>query len=152
MKGVSPVVAGVILISVAVVVGVMVSTWVTNWVSTQTSTSPTCALNTQYVIDSATFTSSINETRIKITNKGSEGIYRFEMTVDNGTNIIRLSTVTESFNTSTANRLTQGQSMYLRDTLMGTFNTSLYSQATMISVTNTGCPSFVTKTETVTQA
>jgi archaellum component FlaF (FlaF/FlaG flagellin family) len=152
MKGVSPVVAGVILISVAVVVGVMVSTWVTNWTSTQTSNTPTCAVNTHYVIDSATFTSSTNETRVKITNRGSEGIYGFEMTVDNGTDILRFSTITESFNTSVTSKLTQGNSIYLSAVVNGTFNKSICSLAKEIRVSNRGCPSVLIKTETITQA
>ncbi len=152
MRGVSPVVAGVILIAVAVVVGVMVSTLVTSWTSTQTSTTPTCAVNTHYVVDSATFTSSSNETRIKITNKGSEGIYGFEITVDNGTNIVRFSAITESFNTSATSKLTQGNSIYLSATPAGTFNVTLCSQAKEIRVSNTGCPSVLIKTETITQA
>ena len=152
MKGVSPVVAGVILIAVAVIVGTMVSSWVTSWTATQTSSTPTCAVNTQYVIDSTTYTSSTNELRLKITNRGSEGIYGFEITVDNSTDILRFSTVTESPNTSYTSKLTQGNSAYLTATAAGTFNTTLCSQATEIRVANTGCPSVIAKTETITQA
>lgn len=152
MKGVSPVVASVILIAVAVVVGVMVSTWVTHWTATQTETTQSCAINTQYVIDSATFTSSTNETRARITNKGSEGIYGFEMTVDNGTDLIRFSTITETPSTSSTNKLTQGNSAYLSATAVGDFNITLCSQAKEIRVSNRGCPSVLVKTKTITQA
>lgn len=152
MKGVSPIVASVILISVAVVAGVMVSTWVTHWTSTQTSTTQSCAINTQYVIDSATFTGSTNETRVKITNKGSEGIYGFEITVDNGTDITRFSAVTDSINTSTTSKLTQGNSAYLNVRTAGNFNISVCNKAKEIRVTNRACSSVMAKTETITQA
>lgn len=152
MKGISPVVAGVILIAVAVIVGTMVATWVTQWTATQTTTAPSCAVNTQYVIDSAKFTSSINETRIKVTNKGSEGIYGFNIIVDNGTAIVRFSTVTESPSTSSTSKLTQGNSAYLTATVAGANNQTVCTTATEIRVANTGCPSISTKTTTITQA
>ena len=151
-KGVSPVVASVILIAVAVVVGTMVSTWVTQWTSTQTSGTQSCAINTQYVVDSAKFTSSTNITTIKITNKGSEGVYGFGLTVDNKTDVMRLTKITESPSTSSTSKLTQGNSAYLTVTVAGAENVTLMSTATEISISNTGCSSVSAKTETITQA
>jgi len=150
-KGVSPVVAGVILIAVAVVVGTMVSTWVTQWTSTQTSGTQSCAINTQYVVDSSKFTSATNTTTIKITNKGSEGVYGFEITVDNSTDVMRLTNLGESPSTSSTSKLTQGNSAYLTVTITGAENVTLMTTTNEISVSNTGCTSVSAKTETITQ-
>ena len=149
MKGISPVVAVVIMIAVAVIVGVMVSTWVTHWVSTQTETTPTCAIKTQYIVDSATYTASTGIWRIKITNKGSEGIYGFQVEVHNSTDITKYTSPTDSYNTSSTNKLPQGASLYLSFT---GGNGNVTDTATEIRVLNAGCPSVSEKTESITQA
>lgn len=77
-KGISPVVATVIMIAVAVAVGVMVSTWVTHLIEDQTSQSQLCAIDTLYNIESAKFNlSGSNQLWLKVTNKGEEELYGF---------------------------------------------------------------------------
>jgi len=87
MRGISPVIATVLLIAVAVSAGMLVTTWITQWVVTQTtSEAQTCSINTQYVIDTVVFNESGNNLlKIKITNKGSQPLYGFSVELDNGT-------------------------------------------------------------------
>ncbi len=59
MKGISPVVASVLLIGISVAVAVMLSSWITHWMGTRTQDiSSACVTSTNYRIDSATFRSS----------------------------------------------------------------------------------------------
>ncbi len=91
-KGVSPVVATVLLVAVAVSIGIAVTTWVTHWVSTETqATGMDCSLRTTYGIDSAVFNESGDDILfVKITNKGEQAIYGFAAVLDNGSVILRI--------------------------------------------------------------
>ena len=88
-KGISPIIAVIILIGVAITIGVMLSGWVTQWVTKQTqSTSASCVINTNYVIESAIYNESGGDTLvIKLTNKDSEELYGFNVQLMNNTNI-----------------------------------------------------------------
>ena len=117
-KGLSPVVAVVLLIVASISMGIMVTTWVTHWISSQTgSESISCAINTNYLIEDAIFNKSGNNTlRIKLLNKGAQDLYGFGAVLDNGTRIVRINSTNkyiDHMNISEFNPLKREQTMYL---------------------------------------
>ena len=158
-KGVSPVVAVVLLIAVAVTVGMLVTTWITSWVTEQTSKpSLTCAINTNYIIDSARFNYTGNEILlIKITNEGSEELYAFGLILDNGTLIKQFNTtqINASPNVTANNKLKQEQSTYLTLNLSNATTSTtggpIFGRTlTEVRVTNNACTAVSSKTTTIT--
>jgi len=158
-KGVSPVISVVLLVAVAITVGVFVSTWINQWVNTQTSDpSVTCAINTNYIIDSATFTNSTGELLIKITNRGERELYGFSISLSNSTD-------TEFFNTSSVeqgginatNKLERHHSVYIevntthKSTDGYNFSCELGRSLEEIVVLNNACSSISSSTTSVTQ-
>jgi len=152
-KGISPVVASVILIAVSVSVGVIVSTWITHLITEQTGGSRMCAINTLYNVESAKFNMTGNDKlRLKITNEGEEGLYGFGVNMDNGTDIIILNSThfrIEQGNISSVNKLTRKQSVYIMVNMTNTtdenidyrnFGLSLTTSSGIeIVVTNDAC-------------
>jgi len=159
-KGVSPVVAVVLLIVVAISMGIFVTTWVTHWISTQTSSSSiSCAINTNYLVDSAVFNKSgENILRLKILNKGSQELYGFGVVLDNGTLIVRMNSTSE-FLGGTNNTLSEGNSLKREQTaylLVNLSNTTLgYPSfgATIkeLRVLNDACDAVSAKTSIITK-
>jgi flagellin-like protein len=116
VKGISPIVAVVLMIAVAISLGVLVTIWITSWVTTQTTSSGlACVVNTNYIIDSATYYNSSNELRIKVTNKGQEGLWGFGFALDNGTDVRQFnwSNVYGQDGINQSNKLRSQQSLYL---------------------------------------
>jgi flagellin-like protein len=160
-KGVSPIIATILLIAVAISVGIMVTTWITHWVVTQTSSeSIACAVNTNYIIDSAEFNKStaLNSTLlVKITNKGAEKIYGFGAFLDNGTYILPLnssSSLIDQGGISSANKLGQESSAYIKINLTNTTAgyTALGCALSALKITNDACPSISASTSTITKS
>jgi flagellin-like protein len=149
-KGISPIIATILLIAVAISVGIMVTTWITHWVVEQTtSTSISCAVDTNYIVDSVEFnkTTLLNNTLlIKVTNKGSEKIYGFGAILDNGT-YIKVFNYTNSNvdqgGLSSVNKLEREQSAYIKINLTNTLSD--------IKITNAACPAVSTSTTTITK-
>lgn len=153
MKGISPVVASVILIAVSISVGVLVSTWITHLVEEQTGGARLCAINTLYNVESAKFNiSADNNLWLKITNEGEYELYGFGVVIDNGTMIIIMNSTdnrTDQGNMSSSNKLKRKESLYLIVNLTNTteegvdyqgFGLSLTtSSSTDIVVTNEAC-------------
>jgi flagellin-like protein len=88
-KGISPVIAVVILIAVAVTIGGVVSSWVNSLV-TETAKQDTCSITTSYSISEARYNSSSGDIRIKIRNTGRDSLYNFTVEADNGTVIAHI--------------------------------------------------------------
>ncbi len=159
-KGVSPVIATILLIAVAISVGIMVTTWITHWVVSQTSSeSIACAINTNYVIDSAEFNKStaLNNTLLmKVTNRGTERLYGFGAILDNGTAIMMLnssSSFIDQGGISSANTLKRENSAYVKINLTNTTagHTMMGTTLTEIKITNDACPAVSTSTKTITK-
>ncbi len=151
MKGVSPVVAVVIMVAVAIMLTVFVSSWVMENISKQTGTSPDCSVHTQYIIDSAKFKSSNNQTRVVAINKGEESIYGFSLQIENGTDMQTITGITESPATNSSSRLGKGRSVFITYTSIGNYNRTLGLTMTELKVMNTGCPEVFEETETIDQ-
>jgi flagellin-like protein len=160
LKGVSPIIATVLLIAVAISVGIMVTTWITQWVVHQTgSESMTCAINTNYIIDTAEFNKSttLNSTLLlKVTNHGTEKIYGFGVQLDNGTTIMVFnssSSLIDQGGISSSSKLAQERSAYVKVNLTNTTAgyTTMGTTLTKVTVTNDGCPSVSASTAVITK-
>ncbi len=153
MKGISPIIAVVLLIAISISLGVLATGWVRNWVMEQTSTELlSCVLDTNYQIDSVTYNSTSKILRIKITNKDSRELYGFGVILDNGT-------TTQTFNSSaselsvspsitSSNRLKREQSAYITVNL--TSYSALGSSLTEVKVTNSVCNAVSAKSDSIT--
>lgn len=156
-KGISPVIAVVIMIAVAITTGVMLSTWVTQWVNHQTSdSSMACVIRTSYIIESAKFNESgDNYLIIKVTNQGAEGIYGFGVIVDNSTEIYQFNStdtrITLSPNITSSNKLTREGSVYVKLNAGSNPYRTAVSTANEIRITNNACDSVSAKTSSITK-
>lgn len=159
-KGVSPVVAVVLLIVVAISMGILVTTWVTHWISTQTSSSSiSCAINTNYVIESAEFNETgDNILRLRLLNKGSQELYGFGAVLDNGTHIIRMNSTHPALGgNSTNNTLSEATALQREETvyfLVNLTNSTLGYPALgatleEVRVLNGACDAVSVKTNTI---
>jgi len=158
-KGISPVVASVILIAVSVSIGVIVSTWITHLIQEETSGSKLCAVNTLYNIERAKFNiSGKNSLWLKITNEGEEKLYGFGVIMDNGTIILSMNSSNSRINQgniSSTNKLLRKASVYIKVNLTNTtsdnfnyesFGTSLTTSSSVeIVVTNDACDAISTE-------
>ncbi len=88
-KAISPVIATVILIAIAVTLGGVLSSWMNSFVRETTDTE-TCAIRTLYTVTDATYDADSGEVRMKVRNTGSSPLYNFTMEADNGTVIVSL--------------------------------------------------------------
>lgn len=88
-KGISDIIAVVLMIAVAIAIGVFVTNFVTKWVSEQTgSESIACAIKTNYVVEDVRFNySKQNELLARVTNKGDFPLHSFGFVLDNITRI-----------------------------------------------------------------
>ena len=163
-KAVSPVVAVVLLIGVAVSMGILVTTWVTHWVTVQTTgVSLSCAVDTNYIIESANYNSTgNNHLRLKITNKGERKIYGFGAVLDNGTLIMRLNSsdpLIEQFVINATNPLEREESEYIIIYLNGTeeeedimeYYTTFGSTLVEVRLLNDVCDSVSARTTVINQ-
>ena len=151
VRGVSPVVAVVIMVAVAVILAVFVSGWVIENISKQTRDSPDCSVHTQYEIESAKFKSSNNQTRVVVINKGEESIYGFSLQIENGTDMQTVAGATESPATNSSSRLGKGRSVFITYTSIGNYNRTLALTMTGLKVMNAGCPEVFEETGTIEQ-
>ena len=154
MKGISPVIAAVLLIAISVAVGVMISSWITHWVSSRTQqASSACVTNTNYRIDSATFSSSTNNLTLVLTNLGSTELYGFSVQVLNGTDVYvynsTSSRVRISPNITETNPLKEQRSAVLIINMEDDYHSGLGGSTDQIKVLNKACPSFSAETLTI---
>ncbi len=157
-KGISPIIAAVLLIVVAVSVGITLSSWVAHWIQSQTgSDNMLCATNTYYMIESAEFNRTAdynNSLLILLTNKKREKIYGFGVVLRNGTDAVTLNSTSNLINQggiSSTHPLGQEESVYITVNLT---NTTLGYPAfgatlTYVKVTNDACPSSYAETSSI---
>ena len=94
-KGISPIVAVVLLVAVAISLGMLVTSWITHLYYDVSGGDDQCALSTNYIIDSAEWnqtskSASYNSTLlIKVTNKMKNKLYDFSVEINNGTIIAK---------------------------------------------------------------
>lgn len=154
MRGISPVIAAIILIGLAISVGIMVSSWVTHMVDQQTGENAFCKLNTNYIIETTEFNrSGANELLMKVTNKGTYELYGFGVEVDNGTYVVQFNSTDTRISTSPAisstGKLKQEHSAYITTSMAG--YTALARTATKIKLVNDACSGTSTSTNSIIQ-
>lgn len=156
MKGISPVIAAVLLIAITVAVGVMISSWVTQWVSNKTTQTGTgCVTHTNYKIDSATFSTATSNMTIVITNLGRVDLYGFEVEVQNVTEIYTYNETDTrlkiSPNVTESSPLKEQRSAIIIVNMEGGYHTGLGSSADRLKVLNKACPAFPAETTSITK-
>lgn len=161
-KGISPVVAVVLLVAVAISLGMLVTSWVTHLYYDIGETSA-CSIKTNYVIDSVAWNQTSKSTiynstlLIKITNKGDLNLYGFGVEMLNGTRIVNLDpSLVDQGGISSTNKLEREHSVYLIVNLTNaTLNYPAFGRSLLTSdevevkVTNDACDDISAKTATV---
>lgn len=159
MKGVSPIIATILLIAVAISLGVMITGWATQMANRQMSGTDSCVINTMYIIDSVEFNKSTtlnNTLLVKITNKGTEKLYGFGAILDNGTYIVQMnssSSLIGQGGISSGYKLERERTTYITINLTDTSAgyTTMGSTLTSVKITNDGCPGVSASTSTITK-
>jgi flagellin-like protein len=151
MKGISPIIAAVVLIAISVAVGVMISSWVTHWVTSQTGVTTQCVALTNYNIESATYTSNNKNLTMVVKNLGSIQIYGLSVQMMNLTNIVIYNDTSPDIkvtpNLSKQTPLTEQRSAIIVINLNGTQGdySELARTAEEVTVFNKACPAFSAK-------
>jgi flagellin-like protein len=154
-KGVSPVIAAVLLIAATVTIGILFTTWATHWTSEQISSqTSTCSINTNYLIERVEFNKSgDNQMLIKITNKGTHDLYGFGVVLDNGTKVVNINSSDPLINQGNITELVplrEEQSAYIRLNLSVNY-TNLGKTVTDVRVLNDACSVVSKRTITITK-
>ena len=154
MKGLSQIISAIVLIGIAITMSVLVSNWIAQWSTEHMETSSSsCALNTNYVIDSITFKNSTNTMTIKITNKNSRTLYGFSIQLENASDILVFNSsdgnITFSPNITASNRLERGRSAFVKLNL--TRYPSMGTSTTNVKVFNQVCSAVYTERGDVVQ-
>lgn len=137
-KGISPIVATIILIGVTILIGIMISTWVSQWLLTTVGNVPsTCPTNTLYQLSNAKYNKTTQIMTVMVTNKGSQVLYNFTIEVnDTSSNLYRNTSVVTSPSVSSSSPLTQEQSTIL------TANMTTTNSIESVKVINGACVGF----------
>ena len=151
MKGISPVIAAVVLIAISVAVGVLISGWVTQFVTRQTEVANSCVTNTNYRIDSAVYSSGTKRLTILVTNLNNRGLYGFSVQFQNGTHIALYNSTGPELNVSPnvtkLDPLEEQRTAILTLATNATVdNSNLAYTATKLKVLNDACPTFSIET------
>ena len=141
-KAISPIVATVLMIAVAITIGLLVINWSTSWTNQRLQDKGVqCAGTTNYVIDSArwNYSSSTNQLLLKITNKGTQKLWNFSVTLDNVTRVMNFNSTNTSilYNVNETNAIKQEEAIVLGVNL--TMDTTFGSSLSRVSVLNEGC-------------
>lgn len=86
MKGISPVIATVILLTLAVILSLIVTNWSTHFVQTKTGEASVCVVKTSYNIEPVYLKNS-KILKVSIINTGSLSLYGFYIEIANDTYI-----------------------------------------------------------------
>jgi flagellin-like protein len=145
-KGISPVVAVVVLIGIAVMLGGLVSSWISSFVM-DSSQHDTCAITTTYTISDAQVNQTSGKLRVTLKNTGKDSVYNFSVEADNGT-LIEVLAATSPADTYV---LESGRTQYIQ-TNISDYNISRMNITNIntITVLTQSCPEYSPKPITVT--
>jgi flagellin-like protein len=144
-KGISPIVAAIILIGVTIVIGIMISTWVSQWLFTNIENVPsTCPTSTLYELSSVKYNKTTQILTLKLTNKATQTLYNFTIeATDSSSSIYRNTSVATNPSVTSTSPLTQEQSVFL------TANMTTTNSLSSVKVINGACIGFSRTTETI---
>jgi len=137
-KGISPIVAVVVLIGVAVMLGGLVSSWMSSFID-DSSKYDTCAIMTMYTISDAVVNESSGKLIVKLKNIGKSAVYNFTFEADNGT-VLDIMPATSPADTY---RLEPGRTQYI-ETNISDYNISKENITNIdtITVLTLSCPEY----------
>jgi len=137
-KGISPIIAVVVLIGVAVMLGGLVSSWMSSFVTTS-SKYDTCSITTMYVISEATVNETSGRLLVKLKNIGKSSVYNFTFEADNGTvlDVMPATSPVDTYN------LEPGRTQYI-ETNISNYNISKENITNIdtITVLTQSCPEY----------
>lgn len=133
-KGISPLVAVVILIALVITVGGLISSWISTFVI-ETSNQDTCAISTIYSVTEVSHNETTGHLKARITNSGQDTVHNFTVEADNGSMIVTIAPTSPA----STYELDPGQSQYL---LANTTNYNITS-IDVIRVIAGSCPGYV---------
>ena len=87
IRGVSPIIAVVVLIGLTVVLAGLLSSWAVS-IITQSSQQDMCWVDTVYTISDASYNDSTGFISLRLKNSGKLAVYNFSIEADNGTTIV----------------------------------------------------------------
>ena len=85
-KALSPIVAVVVLVGVAILLGGFISSWLGGFIK-ESSQQNTCTITTIYTMESATVNITSGELVVRLKNSGKSDLYNFSLEVENATMI-----------------------------------------------------------------
>ncbi len=140
-KGISPVVAVVVLIGVAVMLGGLVSSWISSFVI-DSSKQDACAITTMYTISDAEVNQTSGKLRVTVKNTGKSAVFNFSIEADNGT-VIDVMPATSPSDTYS---LDTGMTQYI-ETNISDYNISRMNITNIdtITVLTQSCPEYTPK-------
>jgi len=149
-RGISPIIATVMLILIVTVIAATVGPWMlnlardtTNQTSTDTDTALRCQntaydFDTDYATNGINWTPSQSELKVKITNTGTINVHNFSFEITVNTTIINIYNLTDATQRTSETPLKPGQSAILEaDSVSGLVGSTLNS----VKVLNEVCPS-----------
>ncbi|MBI4175953.1 MAG: hypothetical protein HY518_02015 [Candidatus Aenigmarchaeota archaeon] len=142
MKGLSPLIATIVLIGITITVGATISVFISNIITRNQDPQTVCGSNANYMIESAEFNKT-GDSRlvVHITNKNKESLYGFSVEIQNGTDVESFSdtVVTLSPAITASDPLGQEESALVKVDLTG--YADLASTMNYVKVRNKACPS-----------
>ncbi len=152
-KGLSPLIAAIVLIVITIAVGIIVSNFIVQFVTRHTGSQTICGTNTLYTIESAVFNQSGSGLLIlTVTNRGQEKLFGFGAEILNSTDIQSFdsnsSDLSVSPQLSAENRLGKEESAIIRVNMT---NYSIISTAEIIKVLNEACMEASAQTKDITK-
>ena len=153
-RGITPLIAGIILIGIVVATGAMLSGWITQMVSRTSGGVSVCSLETSYTIDRADYSIGTGILSIRITNTGETKLYGFGAKLINSTETLEFTPSSPEISSSPVisidSKLEKGRSFYLNIDLSGYPGMGISIQR--ITVVNEECPDTSAATESVTMS
>ncbi|MBI4020578.1 MAG: hypothetical protein HY367_04555 [Candidatus Aenigmarchaeota archaeon] len=141
-KGLSPLIATIVLIGITITVGATISVFVSNIVTRTSTSTTTCGSNANYILESAEYNKAGDSVLvIRLTNKNKEQLYGFGVELQNGTDIRSFSDGAPEISLSPAvtssNPLAQEQSALVKVNL--SLHTAFAATMGYAKVTNKAC-------------
>lgn len=108
LKGISPIIAIVVLIALVVTLAGLISSWLSGMID-DAAHSDTCAINTMYTMSEATYSAGTGMVKVKVKNTGKLALYNFTIEADNMTFI----TIMPASSPDPSYHLNSGQTQYI---------------------------------------
>jgi flagellin-like protein len=137
-KAISPIVAVVVLVGIAIMLGGLISSWIGSFVD-ESSKTGTCPMTTMYTISDAEVNETSGLLTVTLRNTGKDDIYNFSLEVDNGT-LIELLQATSPSDTYI---LVPSRTQYIRTNITNqNITTSNITNIDTVTILTRSCPDY----------